>query len=299
MSERDALAAACRRTPRSAGVLDAAGQPTKPGRCRRPTAPAGRPWCAGRRRTVAAVTSRTALQEPAHPVGRRPGRSATTPGYAPHLRRGHRVRRVVRPARASAPSAQSDGRPGPRRWRRRSRSAGAGAGRAWPASGAPARSRTRPGWRRSASRQVVTAASSVVGPGGDVAQQQVGVAGQRLGARWRPTRSAPRSSGRCPSGVAVVLSTATQRAGRVRAAATARRCRTTSRPGLAGVSSSTSRTPSNDGYGPTVGTIDERDAQLGQRRVGRTRGRCSSRRTAAPRVSPGRSTASSAAVMAA
>lgn len=66
------------------------------------------------------------------------------------------------------------------------------------------------------------------------------------------TTSAPSSSGRWLSGVAVVLSTATSAPAACAACATSAMS-TSSSPGFAGVSSSTSRTPSNGGYGPAVG----------------------------------------------
>ncbi len=70
--------------------------------------------------------------------------------------------------------------------------------------------------------------------------------------RSPPPCRRPASSGCWPSGVAVVLSTATSAPAAWAASARAAMSHT-SRPGLAGVSSSTSRTPSNDGYGPAVG----------------------------------------------
>ena len=203
------------------------------------------------------------------PASAVPRSNETTPGIRRICAARHRVRRVARPARASAPPATS-GRAGQqrRRPRPRSRSAGPAAGPAWPATGAPARPRTRPGSRRSCRARPRIASSSSGDRVRDVAEQQVGVAGQRLGAGGdrRGRRRGRAGAGR--AGSAVVLSTATQRARRVRARRASAAMSHTSRPGLAGVSSSTSRTPSNAGYGPAVGAQRHRHAERGQRRGG-------------------------------
>ena len=195
---------------RSAGVLDAAGEPDEARRrCRRPTGPAGRRWCAGRR-------TRWPRRPGGDAVRNAPTRSAvprsnvTTPG----------IRRICADATAYDGSA---GRPGHRtdgdvrvrrqqrrRPRRRSRSAGPAAGPGWPVTGARARRRTRPGSPPVASRQAAQPRRAAPGrPGGHVPEQQVGVAGQRLGAggHARGRRRGRADAG--PSGVAVVLSTAT------------------------------------------------------------------------------------------
>ena len=211
-----------------------------------------------------------------------------------HLPRRHRVRRVVGPPRPAHPVAPPGGRRAARRPPRRSRSAGPAAGRAWPASGAPARRRTRPGiaaGRVPPGRARVASSSGV--PGGHVAEQQVGVAGQRLGAGGHHEVGAEVQRALAERGGGGVVDR-DQRAGRVRARRPAPAMSHTSRPGLAGVSSSTSRTPVERRVRP--GGRHERRPVRRSRRQGarrRTPGSGSSRRRAAPRVSPGRSTASS------
>ena len=93
------------------GVLDAAGEPDQARAARRrPTGPAGRPWCAGRRRRWPATTSVDALEEPRHRVGRAElERDHARDRGASAARRPRRTDR--RAGRASAPTVRPGGRP--------------------------------------------------------------------------------------------------------------------------------------------------------------------------------------------
>ena len=142
------------------GVLDAAGEPdqTRPGR-RRPTARAGRPWCAGRR-------TRSPRSPAGTPAGTAPPPSAeasvnvTTPGMRRIcLAPPHRTDRGSRPGQRTACTAGCRAQ----RLGHRGRVLalpGAAAGPACPATGAPATPRSCPGCRRSSPARPAAAASS-------------------------------------------------------------------------------------------------------------------------------------------
>ena len=125
------------------------------------------------------------------------------------------------------------------------------AGPACPATGGPATRRSRRGWRRSSP---ATPAGSPAAPDrGWRRSRAAGLSGRS--APWFRSPPPGRRRGRAGSGRAAWPWCCRPRPARPAscAAPASTAMSHTSRPGLAGVSSSTSRTPSKDGYGPAVG----------------------------------------------
>ena len=155
--------------------------------------------------------------------------------------------------------------------------------------------------RPSASRHARSAARALGVAGGDVAEQQVAVAGERASCALATETSAPSSSGRWRSGVASVLSTATQRARLARGAAPAPAMSITSRPGFDGVSTHTIVAPPSASRtaASSVGTSRTSTPRGCEVLARDRRARRGSRRRAPTSTSPARRPASSTAVTAA
>ena len=210
------------------GVLDAAGEPDEPGRRRRPrpTAPAGRRCCARRRSwsppSRAGSRRRNRPRPPRRRARPRPPRSG---------------RSICRASRAR--SDGSSGRHGQRTPLHRRvlrEQVGHGARRSGRLPGQPQVQRAhrpvrQPRLERAGSAPVESPpgreprAQPASSARAHVPEQQVAVPGQRLGVAGTTERRRPASSGRWPSGVAVVLSTASSAPAARSSRGRPRRCR--------------------------------------------------------------------------
>ena len=244
---------------------------------------------------VAATTSSDARRNARHPLGRRQVERDDA-GDPAHLPRRDRVRRVAGQPRPAHRRSRRVARE-----QRRRRAAALARLPGQPQVQGGQRPVRQPGVeragdrRRSASRQAVTASSSSASTGSR-RSRAAGRSGRSAPwCRRRPTRSAPSSSGRCPSGVAVVLSTATSAPAACAAAASGGDVARRPGPGWPASPAAPAARRRTTGTARRSAPAIDRDAELGQRAPRRTRGRCSSRRPAAPRCRRGAARASSSA----